>query len=179
MIYEWVKESVNNSLSELFAIFLWKWKCRNYFVVKCLFHILSDYRILHRILYVIIAGKEWSQYKWCMRTVKDSNLSFLIWMMILCKYYIKTSFFKWKLFFKLFKWKIWITLYNPETEYFSSVDKLIFISPFFAKLSCIFSWVTRNNSINKCWAEWTIFVNPVFETIFKTPKFDKLHDALL
>ena len=74
-------------------------------------------------------------------------------MMILCKYYIKSSFLEWKFLLKLFKWKVRITFYNPETEYLSSVDKLIFIAPLFAKLSSIFSWITWNNSINKCWAE--------------------------
>ena len=87
-----------------------------------------------------------------MRSVKDSYLSFLVWMMILSKYYIKSSFLEWKFLLKLLKWKIRITLYNPETEYFSSVDKLIFISPFFAKLSCIFSW-PREDAAKLC-EEW-------------------------
>ena len=73
--------------------------------------------------------------------------------MIISKYYIKSSFLKWKFLLKLLKWKVRITLYNPETEYFSSVDKLILISPFLAKLSCVFSWISWNNSIYECWAE--------------------------
>lgn len=76
--------------------------------------------------------------------------------MILSKYYIKSSFLEWKFLLKLLSGRLESssTTQRPNTSALS--DKLILISPFLAKLGCVFSWISWNNSIYECWAEYRL-----------------------
>ena len=89
-----------------------------------------------------------------------------IWFMIICDKDRKTCFFDWKFFFD----RLWSFNY-PESKDFSCIQNIIFISKFFTDCRCLISWISCNNSVDKCRTEYIFFLNPCNKFFSKIPLF--------
>ena len=100
-----------------------------------------------------------------MCAIQNTNLALLIWCYIIDNNYRKAGLFKRKLTLNAGR-----PFNNPESEDFTCVDEIICITQLFTYFSRFISWISRNDSVNKCRTENVFIINPDAEIAFKTPE---------
>ena len=109
-----------------------------------------------------------------MRTIEESNLSFMIRCLARYEKYIKTSFVC-----REFCRNRLRGLDNPKMEYFTLYNEIVTESDAFMYLLDGILRISRNDTVNECAIYSTCFLEPCLEAFTKIPEVDILIDTLL
>ena len=164
MINEWVFETLCYSSSEIKQLFLWKIQCRDDLIIDCLVHESTDHIIMHTVSYDVLSCKVSTENERSMSSVQDTYFTLFVWFVVVCDQDWKLRFVYRELIFD----RLWSFDY-PESEDFSCVDQVVFVSEFFADSSSFVSWVSCYDTVNQCGTESIFFLNPCTEVFAEVP----------
>ena len=118
------------------------------------------------------------------RTIQQSNLTLVVWLLVVCYENVETSLVGRELFLHLLYCHVFCLLDYPEVEALSLYYEVVLVTNLLLDFLDGVAWEARNDTVNECCANVAVVGKPLLETLVVSthiflPKLDILVDAFL